>query len=62
MAGLLGANGHCGEAGGGAEEVWGALPLKSRLSFHQDLLAVGAGYAYGGGDEGRHGGGLGRRV
>lgn len=33
-----------GEAGGGAEECRGALPLESRLSFHQALLAVGTGH------------------
>lgn len=35
---------RCGEADGGAEECWGALPLESRLSFHQALLAVGTGH------------------
>lgn len=36
-----------GEAGGGAEQCWGALPLERRLPFHQALLAVGAGHVQG---------------
>lgn len=35
---------RCGEAGSGAEECWGALPLERCLSFHQALLAIGTGH------------------
>ena len=43
-----------GEAGGGAEEGGGTLPLESCLSFDQARLAVGAGHVQGGGvDDGQ---------